>query len=77
MDRWPSKLKTIAQILKKGGFEIIGKVKGSDMVGWEYIGPFDDLEAQSIPGGYHSNNSLADKGQSDWSASSCGSGKII
>ena len=60
------KLKTIAQIFKeKGGFEIIGKVKGSDMVGWEYIGPFDDLEAQSIPGGYPiSNNSLADKGQS-------------
>ena len=38
------KLKTIAQIFKeKGGFEIIGKVNVSYMVGWEYIGPFDDL----------------------------------
>ena len=47
------KLKTIAQIFKEhGGYEIIGSVKGSDLVGLEYIGPFDDLEAQNKPGGY-------------------------
>ena len=47
------KLKTIAQIFKEhGGYEIIGSVMGSDLVGLEYIGPFDDLEAQNKPGGY-------------------------
>ena len=47
------KLKTIAQIFKEhGGFTIEGSVKGSEMIGWEYEGPFDSLEAQSIPGGY-------------------------
>ena len=59
------KLKTIAQIFKeRGGYEIIGKVKGSEMVGWKYDGPFDDLEAQSIPGGHPiSNDELAEKGE--------------
>ena len=28
-----------------GEYEIVGEVKGSDMVGWLYKGPFDDLEA--------------------------------
>ena len=27
-------------------------IKGSDMIGWEYVGPFDELEAQSSFGGY-------------------------
>ena len=47
------KLKTIAQIFKeRGGFEVLGKIKGSEMLGWSYIGPFDELEAQSNYGGY-------------------------
>ena len=47
------KLKTLEQIFKeRGGCEIIDTVKGSDMIGWEYIGPFDELEAQSSFGGY-------------------------
>ena len=47
------KLKTIEQIFKEhGGFEIITSVKGSELVGLEYIGPFDELEAQNKPGGY-------------------------
>lgn len=47
------KLKTIAQIFKeRGGYEILGTVKGEEMVGWTYDGPFDHFEAQSIPGGY-------------------------
>jgi len=38
------KLKTIAQIFKeRGGYEELGTLKGTDMVGWEYEGPFDDL----------------------------------
>ncbi len=47
------KLKTIAQIFKeRGGYEVLGTVKGDEMVGWAYDGPFDHFEAQSIPGGY-------------------------
>ena len=47
------KLKTIAQIFKeRGGYDIIGTLKGADMLGWEYEGPFDELKAQSEIGGY-------------------------
>ena len=47
------KLKTIAQIFKeRGGYEIIGTIKGSKMVGWEYKGPYDDFPAQKAKGGY-------------------------
>ncbi len=54
--KWPEgvgKLKTIAQIFKEqGGFEELGTIKGADMVGWAYEGPFDDLPAQQLDGGY-------------------------
>ena len=47
------KLKTISQIFKeRGGYEIEGTVKGSDLVGIKYSGPFDGLEAQTELGGY-------------------------
>ncbi|MEA1881763.1 MAG: isoleucine--tRNA ligase [Candidatus Marinimicrobia bacterium] len=47
------KLKTIAQIFKeRGGYEVLGTIKGSEMVGWSYDGPYDDFDAQSEPGGY-------------------------
>jgi isoleucyl-tRNA synthetase len=47
------KLKTIAQIFKEhGGYEVLGSIKGSEMVGWKYEGPYDDLPAQQEPGGY-------------------------
>jgi isoleucyl-tRNA synthetase len=48
------KLKTLEQRFKerKGAFEITGEVKGADMVGWAYDGPFDDLPAQGNAGGY-------------------------
>ena len=63
--KWPRgvpKLKTIAQILKEqGGFEELGTIKGSEMVGWEYDGPFDDLPAQQLPGGFPENESLTDR----------------
>jgi isoleucyl-tRNA synthetase len=48
-------LNTIEQIFKskaKEGYEIVGEVKGSDMIGWEYVGPFDDLPAQQHPYGF-------------------------
>jgi isoleucyl-tRNA synthetase len=49
------RLKSIEQLFKeKGreGFEIVGEVSGTDMVGWAYDGPFDDLPAQAHPSGY-------------------------
>lgn len=47
------KLKTIAQMFKEqGGYEVLDTVKGADMLGWEYEGPFDDLPAQNQAGGY-------------------------
>ena len=51
------KLKTIAQIFKeRGGYEILETIKGADMVGWQYIGPYDDLGAQKVPGGHPFTN---------------------
>ena len=47
------KLKTLEQIFReKGGFEVLGQVQGSEMIGWTYDGPFDDLPAQGQPGGF-------------------------
>ncbi|MEM2272723.1 MAG: isoleucine--tRNA ligase [Candidatus Bathyarchaeia archaeon] len=34
------------RILPKGNYEVIKEIKGSDMEGWVYEGPFDDLPAQ-------------------------------
>ncbi len=58
------KLKTIAQIFKeRGGYKIAGTVKGAEMVGWEYQGPFDDLEAQNKAGGFpFTKDDLAEAG---------------
>ena len=47
------KLKTISQIFKeRGGYEIVDKIMGKDMLGWKYKGPYDELYAQSQLGGY-------------------------
>jgi len=35
----------------RGDYEILGELKGSDMEGWKYDGPFDDLPAANSPGG--------------------------
>ena len=49
------KLKSIEQIFKeKGGYEVIGELTGSEMLGWSYAGPFDEIEAQNYPGGFPS-----------------------
>jgi isoleucyl-tRNA synthetase len=62
---WPAgtpKLKTIAQLLKEqGGFEVIGTLKGHDLVGRPYEGPFDELPAQHAPGGIPGDAALAGK----------------
>ncbi len=42
------KLKPIAQMLKeKGGYEVLGELKGKELLGWTYDGAFDELPAQS------------------------------
>src|SRR5579884_1618124 len=47
------KLSTLEQHFKsKGGYEIVGEVRGADMIGWQYDGPFDELPAQKNPLGY-------------------------
>ncbi len=58
------KLKTIVQIFKEhGGYSLEGTIKGADMIGWRYRGPFDDLEAQALPGGHpFSRTDLKDQG---------------
>eukprot|EP00456_Euglypha_rotunda_P055508 TRINITY_DN451_c0_g2_i3.p1 TRINITY_DN451_c0_g2~~TRINITY_DN451_c0_g2_i3.p1 ORF type:complete len:1195 (-),score=382.50 TRINITY_DN451_c0_g2_i3:5032-8616(-) len=62
---WPKavpKLKTLSQIFKEnGGFEIEATIKGAEMVGWKYAGPFDDLPAQSTPGGVPFDERVADQ----------------
>ncbi|HCS51332.1 MAG TPA: isoleucine--tRNA ligase, partial [Planctomycetaceae bacterium] len=62
---WPDgvpKLKTLAQIFKeKGGFEELGTIKGAEMVGWKYQGPFDELPAQSQKGGYPFDERVREK----------------
>jgi isoleucyl-tRNA synthetase len=48
------KLKTLEQRFKerKGGYEIVGELKGADMVGWTYDAPYDANPMQQHPGGY-------------------------
>ncbi len=47
------KLKSLEQIFKeKGGFEVVGELAGTELVGWTYDGPFDELPAQNSPAGY-------------------------
>ncbi len=59
---WPEgtpKLKSLSQIFKEqGGYEVLGVIKGAEMVGWRYRGPFDDLPAQNIKGGIPEDKNL-------------------
>ena len=36
----------------KGDFEVLEELKGADMEGWVYAGPFDDLPAENESGGH-------------------------
>ncbi|MCR9199237.1 MAG: class I tRNA ligase family protein [Planctomycetaceae bacterium] len=68
--KWPKdlgKLKTLAQIFKEqGGFEEIGTVKGAELVDLRYQGPFDDLPAQQLPGGYPQDEDRPDVTGASW-----------
>jgi isoleucyl-tRNA synthetase len=37
---------------KGDSYEVVGEVAGADMIGWEYVGPFDDLPAQNHEYGF-------------------------
>jgi isoleucyl-tRNA synthetase len=42
------KLSTLEQHFRsRGGYEIAGEVRGSEMIGWQYDGPFDELPEAS------------------------------
>jgi isoleucyl-tRNA synthetase len=36
----------------KGEYQVLGEVRGSEMVGWRYTGPFDELPAAQQAGGH-------------------------
>ena len=55
---------------KKGGFEIVGEVKGAEMVGWAYDGPFDELPAQQQPCGYPARRRRRRRSKQDWAPAS-------
>ncbi|MCA9250725.1 MAG: class I tRNA ligase family protein [Phycisphaerales bacterium] len=67
---WPKdtpKLKTLHQIFQeKGGYEVLGKIKGSELVGLTYDGPFDELPAQQKRGGFAHPQELIPQDQRDW-----------
>jgi isoleucyl-tRNA synthetase len=47
------KLKALEQVFKeKGGYEVLGELKGSELVGWRYDGPFDELPAENHAAGF-------------------------
>ncbi len=41
---------TVAML--KGEYQVLGKLKGAEMEGWTYDGPFDELPAQQQKGGF-------------------------
>lgn len=67
---WPKglpKLKTIHQIFQEqGGYEIEGTIRGGDMIGWTYDGPFDELPAQQQTGGFAEPLDLIPADQREW-----------
>lgn len=54
----------------KEGFEIVGEVKGSEMLGWEYVGPFDDLPAQQHEYGFPEEVARVTRQSGKWPARS-------
>ncbi len=45
----------------KGEYEVLGELKGREMEGWTYEGPFDDLPAAQKPGGVTYLDALLEK----------------
>lgn len=53
---------------KGESYEVVGKVKGADMLGWEYVGPFDDLPAQKHEYGFPEEVAKVTKQSGRWPA---------
>lgn len=53
---------------KGDSYEIVGEVKGADMLGWEYVGPFDDLPAQNHEYGFPEEVAKVTKQSGGWPA---------
>ncbi|MDB5309960.1 MAG: ileS [Gemmataceae bacterium] len=52
----------------KEGYEVVGEVKGAEMLGWEYLGPFDDLPAQQHEYGYPEEVAQVTRQSGKWPA---------
>jgi isoleucyl-tRNA synthetase len=67
---WPKdvpKLRPLHQIFQElGGYTLEGTIRGSEMVGWSYDGPFDELPAQQRRGGFAEPLDLLPAEQRDW-----------
>ena len=48
----------------RGEYEVLAELKGADLEGWTYDGPFDDLEAAQRPGGLTALHDLETSPQS-------------
>ncbi len=76
-------LTTIEQMFKsKAGkgdnYEIVGEVTGEQMLGWEYVGPFDDLPAQQHEYGFPEEVAQITRQSGKWPAKTAAqSHKII
>jgi isoleucyl-tRNA synthetase len=55
---------------KGESYEIVGEVKGEEMLGWEYTGPFDDLPAQQHEYGFPEEVAKVTKQSGQWPATS-------
>lgn len=49
-------------------YEIVGEVKGEEMLGWEYVGPFDDFPAQQHEYGFPEEVAKITKQSGKWPA---------
>lgn len=45
----------------KGEYQVLGELQGSEMVGWTYDGPFEELPAANLPGGLTELTELIEK----------------
>ena len=52
----------------KESYEVVGEIKGEEMLGWEYTGPFDDLPAQNHEYGYPEDVAKVTKQSGKWPA---------
>jgi isoleucyl-tRNA synthetase len=54
----------------KEGYEVVGEVKGAEILGWEYAGPFDDLPAQQHEYGFPEDVAKVTRQSGKWPAKS-------